>query len=81
MKTSPIIAKLDPPRNVLARFLPRRVDGPVDELDLQRAVERFGESVIEAYPGPADRLPYPELFQHPGRVRLFARYDLSLMSG
>jgi hypothetical protein len=36
MKTSSIIAKLDPPCNVLARFLPCRVNGPVDHEDYER---------------------------------------------
>ena len=35
MEKSLIIAKLDPPRNVLPCFVPGRVDSPVDQLDFQ----------------------------------------------
>ena len=68
MKTSPIIAKLDPPCNVLARFLPCRVNGPVDQLDLQRAVELFGESIVIADTGAADRLPDLQALQDAGEL-------------
>src|SRR3974390_1461267 len=58
METSPIIAELDPPRNVFSCFLARRVGGPVHQLDFQRAVHGFGEGVVVAYPGASDRLAY-----------------------
>src|SRR5919204_5553414 len=63
METSLIIAEFDPPRNVFPRFLARQVGGPVDQLDLQRAVHRFSESVVVADPGAADGLAYLQLLQ------------------
>jgi hypothetical protein len=57
METHPIVPELDVPGNILLRFLPCRVDGTVDPLDLHCRIERLGESVIEAYPCPANRLP------------------------
>src|SRR5260370_16526673 len=68
MKTSLIIAEFDPPRNIIAGLLPRRVSGPVDQLDFQRAVDRFGEGVIVADPCPSDGLPYPKFFQRSGEL-------------
>jgi hypothetical protein len=68
MKTSPVIAELDPPGNVIARLLACRVDGPVDQLDFQCAVDRFSERVAEADPCSSDGLPYPELFQYLGEL-------------
>jgi len=55
MQTGPIVAELDPPRNVIACLLACRVDGPVYQLDFKRAVERFGERIIEADPCPGPR--------------------------
>ena len=63
METSPIIAELDPPRNIFLAALPGRIGGSVDELDLQRPVDRFRQSIVIAYPCPPDGSPYAELFQ------------------
>ena len=63
METSPIVAQLDIPRNILERLLPRRVSRAVDALNFQRGIERFGQAVVEAYPGPANGLADPEPFQ------------------
>src|SRR6266566_6572337 len=60
METSPIVAQLDIPRNILERLLPRRVSRPVDALNFQRGIERFGQAVVETYPGPANGLADPE---------------------
>jgi hypothetical protein len=68
MKTGPIVAELDPPGNVFPCLPPCRVDGPVDQLDFQRAIERFGESVIVADASAADRLPDIEAFQDAGEL-------------
>ena len=69
MKTHPIIAELDVPRNILLRLLPRRVNSPVNALDLNRSIERFGQGVIEADPGTPYGLPDPEAFQDRGELR------------
>src|ERR1700683_2446928 len=63
MKTSLIIAKFDPARNIFPRFLARGVRGPVDQFDFQGAVHRFGERVVVTDSGPADRLAYSQLAQ------------------
>src|SRR5260370_2346552 len=68
VKTSPIIPQLDVPGNCLLRFLPGRVDGPVNQLDLNRRIHRLGQGIVIAYPGPAHGLPYPELFQDGGEL-------------
>src|SRR6266851_6080425 len=68
METSLIIAEFDPPRNIIPGLLPRRVGCPVNQLDFQRSVYRFGESVIVADSGPPDGLPYPEFPQRPGEL-------------
>jgi hypothetical protein len=60
METNPIVAQLDVPRNILKRLLPCRVSCAVDALNFQRRIERFGQAVVEAYPGPADGLADPE---------------------
>src|SRR6266480_1807138 len=57
METHPIVPELDVPGNILLRFLPCRVDGTVDPLDLHCRIERLGESIVETYPCPANRLP------------------------
>src|SRR6266581_5003311 len=64
MKTLPIITDLDVPRNVVPCFLPRRVDGAVNALDLHRGVERLGQRIVETYASAADGLTYPQPFQH-----------------
>jgi len=69
METCPIIAELDVPRNIFLRLLPRRVNRPVYALDLHRGIERLGQGVIEADPGPPDRLPDPEALQDRGELR------------
>jgi hypothetical protein len=68
MKTGPILAELDPPGKVFPCLSPCRLSGPVDQLDFQRAIERFGESVIVADAGAADRLPDIEAFQDAGEL-------------
>ena len=35
----------------------------MNPLDFHRSIERFGESIVKAYPRSADRPPYPELAQ------------------
>ena len=47
METSPIIAELNVPRNVLSCFSDRRVHGTVDPLDFDRGIERFRQGIIE----------------------------------
>jgi len=69
MKTRPIIAELDVPRNILLRLLPCRVNRPVNALDLHRSIERLGQGVIEADPRPPDGLPDPEAFQDRSELR------------
>ena len=69
MKTHPIIAELDVPRNILLRLLPRRVNRPVHALDLHRSIERLGKGVIEADPRPPHGLPDPEALQDRGELR------------
>src|SRR5260370_29151103 len=69
VKTSPIVPQLDVPGNCLLSFLPGRVDGPVDQLDLDRRIHGLGQGIVIAYPGPAHGLPYPELFQDGGELR------------
>jgi hypothetical protein len=69
METHPIIPEFDIPRNILFRLLPRRVNRPVNALDLYRGIERLGQGVIEADPGPPDRLPDPEALQDRGELR------------
>ena len=54
METSPIIAELDPPRNIIHSGLAGPIGSPVDELILQRTVHRFRQGVIVAYPRPPD---------------------------
>ena len=54
VETSPIIAELDPPRNIIHGGLAAPIGCPVDELVLQRPVHRFRQSIIIAYPGPPD---------------------------
>src|SRR6266545_5930410 len=63
MKTLPIITDLNVPRNVIPRFLPRRVGCTMNALNLHRSVERLGQRIIETYASAADRLTYPEPFQ------------------
>src|SRR5580704_17266472 len=69
MKTSPIVPKLDVARNILLRFLRRRVNRPVNALELHRSIERLGQSVVEADPGPPHGLPDPEGLQGRGELR------------
>src|SRR6266436_5098555 len=69
VKTLSIIADLDVPRNILACFLPRRVDGPVHALDLNRRVERFGQRIIEADTRPPDGLADSQAIQHARELR------------
>jgi hypothetical protein len=63
METSPIIAEFDPACNIFSCFFVRRVGGPVDQLDFQRAVHGFGESIVVADPGTADGLTYLQLLK------------------
>src|SRR6266536_2778423 len=58
MKTSLIIAKLDPSRNIIHGRLAGRVHFPVHQLGLQGPVPRFRYCIVEADPGAADRLRY-----------------------
>jgi hypothetical protein len=69
METCPIIPELDVPRNIILRFPPRRVSRPVNALDFHRRVKRFGEGVVKADPGPARRLPDPQVIQDGGELR------------
>ena len=46
VETSLIIAKLDPPRNVFPCLLAGGIDGAVNELDLQRPVDRFRQGTM-----------------------------------
>ena len=69
MQTRTIIAEFDVPRNILLRLLARRVNRPVNTLDLHRRVERLGQGVIEADSRPPDGLPDPEVFQDRGELR------------
>ena len=75
METCPIIPELYVSRNIFLRLLSRRVNRPVDALDFHRRVERFGEGVIKAYPGPADGLPDPEAFQSRSELRRKCNYS------
>jgi hypothetical protein len=68
VKTLAIIAQLDVPCDIFPCFPACRVHGPVHALDFQRAVERLGQRIVIADAGPPDRLPYPELFQLPGKL-------------
>src|SRR5215467_8938831 len=68
VETFPIVADLDVPGNILLRFLPRRVDGTVDPLDLHRRIERLGESIVEAYAGPANGLPDAQALKNGGEL-------------
>jgi hypothetical protein len=68
MKTGPILAELHPPGKVFLCLSPCRVNGPVGQLDFQRAIEKFGESVIVADASAADRLPDIEAFQDAGEL-------------
>ena len=63
MKTSPIIAELNPPGNVIHGLPACRVDRPVHQLDFDRAVHRFRERVIVAYSGAPDRLKYSQFLE------------------
>jgi hypothetical protein len=56
VETSPIIAELDPLRNVIYGGFAGLVGGPVDELVLHRTVHRFRQGIIIAYPSPPDGL-------------------------
>jgi hypothetical protein len=67
MKTHAIASDLNVTGNIFARFLPRRVGGPVHPLDFQRSIERLGEGIIEADPSPPYGLPDPQPFQHLGK--------------
>jgi hypothetical protein len=69
MKTLAIVADLDVPGNILSRYIPRRVGGPVHPLDLHRGVERFRQGIIEAYAGPAGRLADAQPLQHGSEIR------------
>jgi hypothetical protein len=68
METSPIIAELDPPRNIIHGGLAADVGSPVDELIFQRPVHRFRQSIIIAYPGPADGLLDAEFLKFIGEL-------------
>ena len=59
METSPIVPELDVPRNILSRLLSRRVSRPVDPLDFQRGIKRFGQALSKHIPvRPTDcRIP------------------------
>jgi hypothetical protein len=46
VETHPIITKLDVPRNIRLRFLSRRVNRPVNALDLHRRIERFSQGTM-----------------------------------
>ena len=63
METSPIIAELDPPRNIFPGMLAGRVNGAVDQLDFQRTVDRFRQRIVIADSRAADGLAYPEPLQ------------------
>jgi hypothetical protein len=60
VETSTIIPKLDPAGNIIMGFLPRRVNSPVDQLDFQCPVDRFGQGIIIAYSRAPDALLYTE---------------------
>src|SRR6266568_3467955 len=66
VKTSPIIAELDVARNVFRSLPACRIDGTVDQLDLDGAVHRFRQRVIVADSGAPDRLPDIQAIEHPG---------------
>ena len=51
METSPIIAQLDVAGNVIYGLLACRVNCPVHQLNLDRAIDRFSERVIIALTG------------------------------
>ena len=68
MKTSLIIAELDPACNIFLCPFPGRVGSPVDQLDFQGSVDTLGQRVVIAYSRAADRLPYPESIQLPGEL-------------
>ena len=51
MKTSLIVPQLDVPGNIFHSPLARRVNSPVDPLDLQCGIERFRETVVKALTG------------------------------
>src|SRR5271166_4656257 len=68
METSPIIAELDPLRNIIVRLLAGRVNGPVHQLHLQRSVQRFGQRIVEADAGAAHGLPDSQAFQGAGEL-------------
>src|SRR5271157_2518916 len=68
METSPIIAELDPLRNIIVRLLAGRVNGPVHQLHLQRSVHRFGQRIVEADAGAAHGLPDSQAFQGAGEL-------------
>jgi hypothetical protein len=46
METNPIVPELDVPRNILSRLLSRRVSRPVNALDFQRGIKRFGQAAM-----------------------------------
>lgn len=58
-----IVAELDVSGNVTASVFPRRVDGTVDPLVLQRCEERFGHRVVVADAGPTDGLANSQFLQ------------------
>jgi hypothetical protein len=48
VETSPVIAELDPPRNLIPGLFPGRVNGPVGKLIVRRPVEALGQRVVIA---------------------------------
>src|SRR5579875_2300646 len=68
METSTIIAKLDPPRNIIPGLFPGRVNSTVDQLVLECPVEALGQRVVITYPGAAHGLTYLQFFQFPREV-------------
>ena len=54
--TSPVVVGVHPDEGRLAGNGPGGQLEPVDQLDLQRGEERFGDGVVETRPGPAARL-------------------------
>ena len=65
MKTSLIIAKLDPSRNVICGLPACRVHFPMDEFDFQGAIDALGHGIVIAYPGASNGLGYPQLREFP----------------
>src|SRR6476620_6445294 len=56
--------------NVQYRRMPfsGRVDGAVDALNFERGIERFGQRIVETYPGPADRAAQVEVGKCDGEI-------------